>query len=81
MATRKVNTEYKKLVSLFNNLTGSRSLCQVFNDCVELYALSFQNIFTFGKKHNDNENRYNQIIQQYTDDEVSIIVRIFAELK
>ena len=80
MAKIKVTPEYKKIVKMFNDLTGSRSLWQVFNDCIELYALSFQNIFTFGKKHNDNENRYNQIIQQYTDDEVSIILRIFAEL-
>ena len=42
MASIKVKPEYKELVKLFNQLTGSRSLWQVFNDCIEIMALSIQ---------------------------------------
>lgn len=67
MATRKVNTEYKKLVSLFNNLTGSRSLWQVFNDCIEMFALSIQNIFCFNQTFEKNKNRYKDIVKNYSE--------------
>ena len=61
MASIKVKSEYKKLVSLFNNLTGSRSLWQVFNDCIEMFALSIQNTFCFGQTFEKNENRYKDL--------------------
>jgi type I restriction-modification system DNA methylase subunit len=80
MASIKVKSEYKKLVSLFNNLTGSRSLWQVFNDCIEMFALSIQNTFCFGQTFEKNENRYKDITKNYSESEIETIVKIFAEI-
>ena len=79
MATRKVNTEYKKLVSLFNNLTGSRSLWNVFNDCIEMFALSIQNTCSFDN-FQKREMRYKDIAKNYSKNEFDIILQIFAEI-
>lgn len=79
MATRKVNTEYKKLVSLFNDLTGSRSLWNVFNDCIEMFALSIQNTCSFDN-FQKRETRYKDIAKNYSKSEFDIILQIFAEI-
>lgn len=76
----KVTTAYKPIVSLFEKLSGSRSMWQVFNDCIEIFALCFQNQFLFGKRYNENEERYKQIIKQYSEQEMQTITQIFAEL-
>lgn len=80
MASIKVKPEYKELVKLFNQLTGSRSLWQVFNDCIEMFALSIQNTFCFGQTFEKNENRYKNIVKNYSKSEVEIIVKVFAEI-
>lgn len=80
MASIKVKSEYKELVKLFNQLSGSRSLWQVFNDCIEMFALSIQNTFCFGQTFEKNENRYKDIVKNYSESEIETIVKIFAEI-
>ena len=80
MAKINVKPEYRELVKMFNELTGSRSTWQVFNDCIEMFALSIQNIFTLGKKHIENEEKYKRISSQYSTNEIQTIVRIFAKI-
>lgn len=80
MAKINVKPEYRELVKMFNELTGSRSTWQVFNDCIEMFALSIQNIFTLGKKHIENEEEYKRISSQYSTNEIQTIVRIFAKI-
>lgn len=80
MASIKVKSEYKELVKLFNQLSGSRSLWQVFNDCIEMFALSIQNTFCFGQTFEKNENRYKDITKNYSESEIETIVKIFAEI-
>ncbi|MDO4495210.1 MAG: N-6 DNA methylase [Clostridiaceae bacterium] len=80
MAKIKVKPEYKELVNMFNELTGSRSMWQVFNDCIEMFALSIQNFFTLGKKFIENEEKYKRISSQYSPNEIQTIVRIFAKI-
>lgn len=80
MASTKVKSEYKELVKLFNQLSGSRSLWQVFNDCIEMFALSIQNTFCFGQTFEKNENRYKDIVKNYSESEFETIVKIFAEI-
>lgn len=80
MASIKVKSEYKELVKLFNQLSGSRSLRQVFNDCIEMFALSIQNTFCFGQTFEKNENRYKDIVKNYSESEIETIVKIFAEI-
>lgn len=80
MASIKVKSEYKELVKLFNQLSGSRSLWQVFNDCIEMFALSIQNTFCFGQTFEKSENRYKDITKNYSESEIETIVKIFAEI-
>lgn len=80
MASIKVKSEYKELVKLFNQLSGSRSLWQVFNDCIEMFALSIQNIFCFNQTFEKNKNRYKGITKNYSESEIETIVKIFAEI-
>lgn len=80
MASIKVKSEYKELVKLFNQLSGSRSLWQVFNDCIEMFALNIQNTFCFGQTFEKNENRYKDITKNYSESEIKTIVKIFAEI-
>lgn len=80
MASIKVKPEYKKLAKLFDQLSGSRSLWQVFNDCIEMFALSFQNIFCFNQTFEKNKNRYKDIAKNYSESEFETIVKIFAEI-
>lgn len=80
MASIKVKSEYKELVKLFDQLSGSRSLWQVFNDCIEMFALSIQNIFCFNQTFEKNKNRYKDIVKNYSESEFETIVKIFAEI-
>lgn len=77
---KKSKLQYKELVKLFNQLSGSRSLWQVFNDCIEMFALSIQNTFCFGQTFEKNENRYKDITKNYSESEIETIVKIFAEI-
>lgn len=80
MAKLKVNEEYKEIVTLFNKLTGSHSLWEVFNDCIESYALAIQNTFCLGKRFEQNEKRYSEIMARYNLDQRLLISKIFAEI-
>lgn len=80
MARLKVKSEYKTVAGMFESLTGSRGMWQVFSDCIELFATAIQNQFVIGQKHEANEQRYLQIISQYNKSEVDTIVRIFAQI-
>lgn len=75
----KVKPEYKELVGLFEQLTGSRSMWQVFNDCIEMFALAFQDAFVFGDKFQKNEERYKQIAAQY-EGQMHIVLKIFSKI-
>lgn len=76
----RVKSEYNNIVKMFNKISGSRSLYQVFSDVIECIALSIQNQFTFGKKYLKNEECYKQIIKQYSKEQVDVFVEIYAEI-
>lgn len=65
---------------MFDELTGSRSLWQIFNDCIEMFAISIQNIFTVGKKHEENEKEYKRVSSSYSKEELNKIAEIFAKI-
>jgi len=55
-------------------------LWQVFNDCIEMFALSIQNTFCFNQTFVKNKNRYKDIAKNYSESEFETIVKIFAEI-
>lgn len=71
---------YEKLISLFRSLSGARSLWECFNDCINLFSLSFQNFTECGDVFRKNEEEYKQIIGKYKKEEQELIFHIFAEL-
>ena len=80
MAKVKVKPEYKELVNMFNKLCGSKSLWQVYNDCITMYAISIQNAFTFGKRFEQNEQEYLRIASGYSKPQLEYISLIFAKI-
>ena len=80
MAKTNVKTEYKELVKMFQELTGSRTLWQIYNDCIEMFAISIQNVFTFGKKFDENEKEYKRISHSYSKEDLDKIAEIFAKI-
>ena len=80
MAKINVKPEYRELVKMFDELTGSRSMWQVFNDCINMFALSIQYNFTFGKKYEENEKEYKRISSTYNEKELNQIAQIFAKI-
>lgn len=75
-----VKPEYRELVKMFDELTGSRSMWQVFNDCINMFALSIQNIFTFEKNIKKIEKEYKLISSSYNEKELNLIAQIFAKI-
>ena len=71
---------YEKLISLFRSLSGARSLWECFNDCINLFSLSFQNLSERGNAFRKNEEEYKQIFGKYKKEEQGFIYQIFAEL-
>lgn len=77
----KVKSHYKEIVSMFQQLTGSKSMWQVFQDVVEMIALAIQNSCeVFPDRRTKNEERYLNTIKKYSDDEIKTIVAIYAKL-
>lgn len=77
----KVKNEQKKLICLFDGLTGKRSMWQLFNDCVCMIAIAIQNSFMYGfNRGNALEKEYKNIAAGYTKAELMKISEIFAEL-
>lgn len=71
---------YEKLIRLFQSLSGARSLWESFNDCINLFSLSFQNFTECGDVFRKNEEEYKQIIGRYKKEEQKLIFQLFAEL-
>ena len=65
---------------MFDELTGSRSIWQVFNDCIEMFAYAIQDAFLAGNKFKMNEAAYIEIARKYTKNEMEIVMKIFAAI-
>lgn len=77
----KVKPHYKKIVGMFQQLSGSKSMWQVFQDVVEVIALSIQNSCEiFPERRETNEKKYLNTIKKYSGDEINVIVEIYAQI-
>ncbi len=76
----KVTFEYRNIVRLFNDISCSKSMWQVFSDCIEIYSLSISNSFDVGKAFEMREMRYAEIIKDYSKEQLVIISKIFVEI-
>lgn len=68
---------YKKFIELLNFSHGKYRQTDIFRDFVALFAISLSNAFLFRE---ELENRYLQIINQYTKEEMQVFPRLVAEL-
>lgn len=75
-----VSPEYIKIVKLFNTLSGSKAMWQIFSDCMEIYSLSISNSVDVGEEFKKREKRYRDITKTYSKGKMEIIVKIFAEI-
>lgn len=78
-ASRKVDSRFKPIVNLIESMNGSRSMYQIFNDCIECMAISISNridIFSYDKREKD----YLAIINGYSEKDIHIMTQIAAEV-
>ena len=81
MARINVKSHYKPIVSLFESLCGSKSMWNVFQDCIEMIALAIQNrVEIFPERYEKHEKRYIDISKQYSESEIDTVAKIFAEI-
>lgn len=80
MAKTNVSPEYREVVKMFESLSGSKSLWQVYSDVIECIALSIQNQWCFGKRWKENEKAYKIIIDKYNEEERLVIPKIYAKI-
>lgn len=69
----------ENMIKLFNDFDKKYDINTVFSDFLEINAIAISNSVDktdFDKK----EERYKQIVKNYTKDEVKVFARIFAEL-
>jgi type I restriction-modification system DNA methylase subunit len=76
----KIGKEYKEIVELFNKLSGSKSMREIFNDCIEMFAIAISNSFPFGEETEKREKRYIEIFSRYTNCEKDVVFQIFDTL-
>lgn len=77
----KVKSHYKEIVGMFQQLTGSKSMWQVFQDVIEVIALAIQNSCeVFPDRMENNEKKYLNTIKKYSDDEIKLIVEIYCQI-
>ena len=75
-----VKPEYKEIVNTLEELAVSRRLKDVFDDWVELMAISIQNQFITSNKFFDNKKRFTDIQNKYTEKEMDTLTLCFRKL-
>ena len=80
MAKIKTKSEYNEIIKMFDVLTRTRSIWQVYNDCIEMFAYAIQNSFITGNKFKMNEAAYIAIAKKYTKNEMEIAIKIFGTI-
>lgn len=69
-----------EIAKLFLSLTGSRSLWQVWTDVIFLISVSISNVLDTGNRKIEREDKYLEIIKNYSENEQQVIVQIFATI-
>jgi len=73
----KVRSEYQEVVKIFNSLSGSKMLYQVFTDWVVMFACSISNavdLYRFNKR----EEEYLKVANGYNENEMQEFCKISA---
>lgn len=69
----------KNIVKLMRELSYRHSLWTVFKDFIELSAIAISNAVD-GRKYNERENRYLEVIGSYSKNEADIFPKMLSEL-
>lgn len=79
MAGRR-KTQYPEIEKLFDSLCYTRSLWDVWNDVMFLIAAALSNPLDSGQRREDREQKYLQIINNYSKEEQDTIIKIFTSI-
>lgn len=78
MARVVAKDEYKKIVSLFQKLTGSRQLWELWEDAMIMFATMLSNAAD-KRFFDEREKTFKSISSKYSAEEMQIFLQIFAE--
>ena len=78
MAREVAKDEYKKIVSFFQKLTGSRQLWELWEDAMIMFATMLSNAVD-KRFFNEREETFKSISSKYSAEEMQIFLQIFAE--
>lgn len=78
MARVVAKDEYKKIVSLFQKLTGSRQLWELWEDAMIMFATMLSNAVD-KRFFDEREKMFKNVSSKYSADEMQIFSQIFAE--
>lgn len=79
MARVVAKDEYKKIVSLFQKLTGSRQLWELWEDAMIMFATMLSNAVD-KRFFVEREKMFKNISGKYSAEEMQIFLQIFAEI-
>ena len=79
-AIRHVKAEYRDIVKLIESLTGSKSMWNVWNDIIEMVAISIANSVDHSPRSKGREEYYLRIAKGYSQKDMDVIARVFAEI-
>ena len=75
-----VNSRYREITKKFDSLAGSKGLCEVWNDVIQIIATSISNVFDSGERMKQREKIYCDIVVKYSDEEMKTVVEIFNDI-
>jgi len=73
------NSHVTDMIKLINKLAYKHSSYQIFNDFLELSALSISNAVDLGQ-YDKREARYMEIVEGYDKEELAIFPELLADL-
>lgn len=79
MARVVAKDEYKKIVSLFQKLTGGRQLWELWEDAMIMFATMLSNAVD-KRFFDEREKMFKNISSKYSAEEMQIFLQIFAEM-
>lgn len=77
MAKINVAPEYREVVKIFNSLSGSKMLYQIFTDWVTMFACAISNAVDL-YRYTSREEEYLKVVSEYNKDEVQKFCEISA---
>lgn len=79
MAKRK-KSKYPEIEKLYDSLLYAKTSWEVWEDIVQLFAISFSNALDVGERRDKREKEYLRISKKYSEKEMNVIAEILTKI-